>query len=63
MDPATQIGLCYTCIHSRQIRSGKGSIFWLCRKSEADPRFRKYPPLPVLRCLGFERKAGADEEA
>ncbi len=47
-------GLCADCVHSRQITSQRGSVFWLCRKSEDDPRFPKYPTLPVLRCAGFE---------
>jgi hypothetical protein len=34
--------------------SGKGSVFWLCGRAADDPRFRKYPPLPVARCAGYE---------
>jgi hypothetical protein len=37
------------------IRSAKGSEFWLCEKSATDPRFSKYPALPVRACLGFIR--------
>ncbi|MCW2921180.1 MAG: hypothetical protein JWL76_1054 [Thermoleophilia bacterium] len=29
----------------------------MCRRSLEDPRFRKYPPLPVLACEGFEPRA------
>ncbi len=47
-------GLCADCLHSRQISSRRGSAFWLCRKSESDPAFPKYPALPVLRCAGYE---------
>ena len=53
MDPA-RVGLCLTCIHSRKVTSGKGSTFRLCELSKTDPRFPKYPPLPVLRCAGYE---------
>jgi hypothetical protein len=57
MPPATPSpGLCAECVHSRQISSRRGSEFWLCRKSEQDPRFPKYPTLPVLECAGFEPK-------
>jgi len=56
MTPA--IGLCLSCRLARAIKSGKGSTFWLCRKSETDPRFPKYPALPVLACSGYERKDG-----
>jgi hypothetical protein len=51
---ATIAGLCAECLHARQITSGKGSTFWLCGRSAEDPRFPKYPRLPVLRCPGFE---------
>lgn len=47
-------GLCGACRHSRAVTSGKGSVFWMCERSFADPRYRKYPPLPVLQCPGFE---------
>jgi hypothetical protein len=50
----TNAGLCAACAHARLITSGKGSTFWLCRLSEHDPRFRKYPVLPVLRCPGYQ---------
>ena len=50
-----RVGLCADCVHSRRVVSAKGSEFWLCAKSETDPRFRKYPRLPVLACDGYER--------
>ncbi|MET0791871.1 MAG: hypothetical protein ABW061_10155 [Polyangiaceae bacterium] len=50
---AARVGLCATCRHARRIRSAKGSEFWLCEKSKSDPRFGKYPALPVRACLGF----------
>lgn len=31
-----------------------GSEFWLCGRSAEDPRYRKYPPLPVVRCEGYD---------
>jgi len=46
-------GLCARCVHVRRVTSGKGSTFLLCGKSATDPRFPKYPALPVLRCAGF----------
>lgn len=49
-------GLCRTCRHARIITSARGSTFYLCRLSETDPRFAKYPALPVVRCAGFEEK-------
>jgi hypothetical protein len=48
-------GLCETCIHRREIRTDKGSIFTMCLRSFQDPAYPKYPRLPVLRCAGYER--------
>jgi hypothetical protein len=53
-----RIGLCATCEHARHIVSAKGSRFTLCGKSQQDPRFPKYPPLPVVRCSGYSMSAG-----
>ena len=49
-------GLCADCQYARPIESAKGSHFLLCQLSECDPRFPKYPPLPVLRCIGYRPK-------
>jgi hypothetical protein len=38
----------------RIIRSDKGSLFYLCKLSATDPRFVKYPRLPVVSCPGYE---------
>lgn len=54
-DPAVpSVGLCFGCAHSRVTGNRRGSVFWLCRRSANDARFRRYPRLPVLRCPGFE---------
>ena len=37
------------------------SVFWRCALSEVDPRFPKYPRLPVLECAGYERIAPVEE--
>jgi len=50
------LGLCDDCQHARPIESAKGSLFLLCRLSESDPRFPKYPRLPVLSCAGYRPK-------
>jgi hypothetical protein len=46
--------MCATCRHARHIESRRGSLFLLCGRAADDPRFRRYPPLPVLRCDGHE---------
>ena len=55
MDP----GLCGSCRHS-QVVEGAKSTFWLCLRSRTDPSFPRYPPLPVVRCRGYE--LGRDQE-
>ncbi|MBI2081099.1 MAG: hypothetical protein HYY54_04415 [candidate division NC10 bacterium] len=55
---AGEAGRCGSCRYRRWVQSGKGSRFLFCRRSETDPRFPKYPRLPVLRCAGYE--AGDD---
>jgi hypothetical protein len=50
-------GLCGSCLHARVQRNARGSTFWRCARADTDSRFRRYPPLPVLRCEGHE--AGA----
>jgi hypothetical protein len=48
-------GLCADCVHARHIESDRGSIFLLCELFRSDPRFTKYPRLPVLSCVGYEK--------
>ena len=50
-------GLCASCRHAQIIQSSKGSVFILCGLSRTDPRFPKYPRLPVLACDGYERRS------
>ena len=47
------VGLCATCAH-HQIVKGARSVFHMCTLSFTDNRFRKYPPLPVRQCVGYE---------
>jgi hypothetical protein len=49
-----RIGLCASCVHARRIQSDRNSVFWLCQLSATDPRFAKYPELPVLACPGYQ---------
>jgi len=45
------------------ITSARGSTFYLCRRSFTDPRFARYPPIPVLVCSGFEQvHAGGNDQ-
>lgn len=49
-------GLCHDCQHCKLIESDKGSKFLLCQLAKTDPRFAKYPRLPVLQCTGYFSK-------
>ena len=51
--PPVAAGLCEACAHVQVISTAKGSSFILCRRSHADPRFPRYPRLPVTSCEGF----------
>jgi hypothetical protein len=53
------VGLCEQCADVRVIESTRGSAFYLCRLSERDPRFAKYPRLPVLVCPGYQPAQGS----
>lgn len=50
--PDPRDGLCPVCVHVRVVRSARGSQFWRCSLATHDPRFPKYPPQPVIRCIG-----------
>jgi hypothetical protein len=54
-------GLCATCTNRQIVQSARGSEFVLCRLSFSDPRFPKYPPLPVIACAGYHRGSNPDE--
>ena len=59
-------GLCTSCLHAQAVPSARGSTFLLCELSRTDPRFPRYPRLPVVACAGYERGSGrapADEES
>jgi hypothetical protein len=48
-------GLCARCRHLRLLR-GRHSTFVRCAMADTDPRFPRYPPLPVIACEGFEER-------
>lgn len=60
-DPAGAVvpgaGLCNGCRHQRVVQSARGSRFSLCRRAATDPRFPRYPALPVIACAGYEGAA------
>src|ERR1700751_688921 len=48
--------LCETCSLVREIVTPKASRFLLCKLSQTDPDYPKYPPQPVVRCDGYRKK-------
>ena len=46
-------GLCAHCAHARQVPTPL-RVYWMCERSLTDPRYEKYPRLPVIACEGFE---------
>jgi hypothetical protein len=50
-----RVGLCLNCQYMKKIQSDRGSTFFLCQRSATDPRFPKYPRLPVIQCTGYEK--------
>jgi hypothetical protein len=51
--------LCEICSLVREVVTPKGSRFLLCQLSQINPAFPKYPPQPVVRCDGYEKKEQA----
>ncbi|HTI38707.1 MAG TPA: hypothetical protein VL484_14170 [Vicinamibacterales bacterium] len=49
-----EAGLCATCVHVRMVENDRGSRFYLCELAKVDPRFARYPRLPVLVCSGWQ---------
>ena len=52
----SRAGLCGDCRSAERIESARGSVFYLCQRSFTDATFPKYPQLPVVACLGYERE-------
>jgi hypothetical protein len=46
-------GLCARCAHLRVLASRR-SVFVRCALAETDPRFPRYPALPVTACAGYQ---------
>jgi hypothetical protein len=61
MEDRDRIGLCLACRHARRVPSPR-AVYWLCGLAAGDPRFAKYPRLPVRECAGYEpADAGSGE--
>ena len=58
---AARVGLCVTCVHRTIVVSRHDSRFYLCERSRTDPRYPRYPALPVVACAGWEPLAKDQE--
>ena len=56
-DENSRVGLCIGCTHARRVAGKQDHAYYLCQLSLTDANFSKYPHLPVLQCLGFERES------
>jgi hypothetical protein len=48
-------GLCEGCVHAKLNVTQRGPTYLRCLRAEWDDRLPRYPRLPVLDCVGFER--------
>ena len=55
-DASGPAGLCGNCCHVRGITGDHRNVYYLCRLSAVDPRYVRYPVLPVTDCAGFLRR-------
>ena len=55
------VGLCLTCRWARTVTTRRGSTFFRCGRAETDPRFPRYPALPVRACAGYEERRPEEE--
>jgi hypothetical protein len=62
IDLRDPIGLCADCRHARVVQSARGSTFYRCHLADIDPRFAKYPRLPVLHCAGYEPAEATEDQ-
>lgn len=54
-------GLCDSCLLQRIVRTGRGSEFSMCLRHRDDPRYPKYPRIPVGACPGYVPRAERPE--
>ena len=47
-------GECGACRQAQVVRSARGAVFYLCRRSQSDARYPRYPALPRWQCAGYD---------
>ena len=63
MTESGAVGLCLSCRWVQTVANRRGSTFYRCGRADTDPRFPRYPPLPVLQCAGYEKSGSRDGTA
>ena len=59
-DPGTErvaAGGCVSCVYARLIRAKANDVYYFCERSVNDPRYARYPRLPMLTCEGHTDRA------
>ncbi len=59
-DPAAEqapVGRCLNCLYARVVGTRANDRYYLCERSIDDPRYARYPRLPMLTCDGHEHRA------
>jgi hypothetical protein len=55
-EQARSWGLCASCAHAQVITTDRGSRFVQCGLARIDPRYAKYPRIPVTQCAGYVKR-------
>jgi hypothetical protein len=53
-DIRTTAGLCGHCEYAIVRPTRRGTVYLRCGRAATDPRFAKYPRLPVVNCPGYQ---------
>ena len=48
-------GLCAGCRHAKRLATKTGAPIFQCARAANEPRYAKFPRLPVSSCVGFEK--------
>ena len=53
-----RVGLCIGCRFMLEQGTKRCTVFFRCTRADEDETFKRYPPIPVRRCHGFEERGG-----
>ena len=51
-------GWCANCQHAKLNETRRGTAYLRCTRAAWDARLPRYPRLPVVSCVGFDRVSG-----